>query len=394
MNPSLHLISLPHTSTTSEFVSCAYTMRNLKFANMMSTIDYDVYLYGGPENEANCKEHIVIASKEEQNRWFGEYEFHSNFFPITWSPSDPHWVESNNNAINELRKRIQPKDLILVSAGICQKQIADAFPNHIVVEYGIGYTGVFSKFKVFESYAHMHWVYGRVGTDDGHFYDSVIPNYFVPEDFRKPEYPLLDLPDEYYVWMGRFIKRKGPEIAVEATRRLGVPLIMAGQGVRSEVINGGETTLLGYDGTTVSGEHIRHIGHVDVSQRAELLGGAIATFMPTTYLEPFGGVSIESMMCGTPVIASDFGVFSETVPHGLAGFRARTMGEFTQFASDEYLSKLDRGRVQQYAEENFSVDVIKYRYDDYFKQLSTLWGDGFYTEDTTSARRYSKWPTS
>ena len=52
----------------------------------------------------------------------------------------------------------------------------------MVVEYGIGYNGTFAKYRVFESYAHMHKIWGAQGgfDPDGKFYDVVIPNYFEP----------------------------------------------------------------------------------------------------------------------------------------------------------------------------------------------------------------------
>jgi hypothetical protein len=68
-----------------------------------------------------------------------------------------------------------------------QKPIADAFPANMTVEFGVGYTGVFSKYRVFESYAHMHYVYGLLKDDSGHFFDAVIPNYFEPERFPFKE---------------------------------------------------------------------------------------------------------------------------------------------------------------------------------------------------------------
>lgn len=384
MSYTVHVIALPHTEANPEFTADAYQMKHLKFCEMMLSLGYTVYSYAGEHSSMEATEHIVVSSDKEKERWFGKFDHHKNFFPITWDPNDTHWVESNNNAIREIGKRIQPKDFICVIAGRCQQQIAQAFPSHMTAEYGIGYSGVFSDYRVWESYSHMHNVYGLQGSDDGKFFDAVIPNYFVPSDFTFNAHP-----EDYYVWMGRFIPRKGPEIAVEVTRRLGKKLIMAGQGVQETIVEDGVTTLVG-DGITVSGDHIEHIGHVDVEQRAKLLSGAKATFMATTYLEPFGGVSIESLMSGTPVIATDFGCFTETIPHGLAGYRFRTIGEATQFASDEYLDKLDRHHIRDYAIENFSVDRVKYLYDDYFKQLSTLWEDGFYTTQGTSGDRYAR----
>ena len=380
-----HVINLPHTQTTKDYVACAYTQKAIKFSNMMSSLGHEVILYASEENEANCDELVTIASKDDQERWFGTPDYHTNFFNITWSPNDSHWVETNNNAIREISKRIQPRDFICLIAGVCQKQIADSFPAHMSVEYGIGYRGVFSDYKVFESYSLMHWVYGSKNDDNGRFYDCVIPNYFDPDDFEFREEK-----DDYYVWMGRFIIRKGPGIATEVTRRLGSPLIMAGQGVVENTTRDGVTTLRG-DELTVSGEHIEHIGHVSPEERSKLLAGAKATFMATTYLEPFGGVAVESLMSGTPVIATDFGAFPENIPHGVAGYRFRTIGEATQFASDEMLDKLDPNVIRKYAVDNFSMDVLKYRYQDYFDQLETLWEDGFYSDKRTSDERYTRW---
>src|SRR5690606_20768103 len=111
-------------------------------------------------------------------------------------------------------------------------------------------------------------------------------------------------------------------IAVEATRRLGARLPLAGQGVQHAEPG------LGVPGeVTLEGDHIEHVGFADPARRAELMGGARAVFVPTPYVEPFGGVSVEAMMCGTPVIATDFGAFAENVVDGVTGYRFRTLGE-------------------------------------------------------------------
>jgi len=226
----------------------------------------------------------------------------------------------------------------------------------------------------------MHWVYGSQQNDNGAFYDCVIPNYFDTKDFKVGLKK-----DDYYLFVGRLIQRKGVEIAVEATRRLDKKLIIAGQGV---VENNGNR-IVAEDGSVYEGDHIEHIGSIGVEQRAELMSKAKGVFVPTTYLEPFGGVSIEAMMCGTPVIASDFGAFPENVVHGLTGFRFRTIGEATYYASQVDL--LSPEYIADYARKNFSTDVIKYKYDEYFKQLYDLRnGGGFYSDWHGGIGRYGK----
>ena len=100
----------------------------------------------------------------------------------------------------------------------------------MTVEYGIGYNGTFAKYRVFESYAHMHKIWGAQGgyDPDGKFYDAVIPNYLNPND-----YPFKAEKQDYYLYLGRLIKRKGIDIAVETCKRIGARLVVAGQGMKS-----------------------------------------------------------------------------------------------------------------------------------------------------------------
>ncbi len=362
-----HVVALPNTQTTLEYEVCAYTAKVRKFCNMMKSLGHEVFLYASEENEAACDELITIASKHDQKRWFGEHDFRKHFFNITWNTQDAHWVESNLRAIKAIQERRKSRDFICLIGGICQKPIADAFPDAIPVEYGIGYSGIFARFKVFESYAWMHYLYGVDRNDNGGFYDAVIPNYFEPERFE-----FRDKKDDYYLFLGRLIPRKGPEIAVEATRRIGAKLIMAGQGVKERRGN----TIIG-EGIELTGDHIEHVGHADVEKRKALLAGAKAVFMGTTYLEPFGGVSIESLLSGTPVIATDFGAFPENIKHGEHGFRFRTLGEAIWAANN--VDKLDNKKIHEYAVRNFSVDSVRFRYQAYFEQLLTLYEEGFYS---------------
>jgi glycosyltransferase involved in cell wall biosynthesis len=378
-----HLLSLPHTSTTKEFSLCAYTTKIRRFADMMTSLGHEVFLYAGPENEAEVTEHIVVASEEDQLAWFGDCDWRKTFFNITWDPNDIHWKETNHRSIEEIKKRIQPRDFILIAAGVTQKEVADAFPENLSVEPFIGYTGTFSRYRVFESVPHQHYVYGLQQDDNGHFFDSVIPNYFDPDEF-----PVKLEKGDYFLFIGRLIQRKGPEIAVEVTRRIGAKLIMAGQGVAEQTPG----RIVAEDGMVYEGEHISHIGSVGPIERAELMGGARATFVPTTYLEPFGGVSIESLMCGTPVIAPDFGVFPTTIEHGVDGFRFSTIGEATWAA--ENVENLDYSKIAERAMSRFSTDRVKWQFQAYFEQLFTLWNEGFYSDwdkGVSEYRRYEEY---
>ena len=358
-----HVVNLPHTQTTKEYLPCAYTQKVVNFCRMMKSLDHEVFLYASEENDAPCDEFITCITKKQQN----PNDWKREFFAIEWNSEISYWKIMNLTAIQEIQKRIQSQDFICLIGGNCQKPIADAFPAHISVEFGIGYEGIFSKFRVFESYAWMHYIYGKQDINNGQCYDTVIPNYFDPADF-----PFAKKKDDYYLFIGRMIQRKGPHIAAEVCNRIGAKLVMAGQGVTRK-----EDGRIYSQEITVGG-NVEHVGTVDVFHRGLLMSKAKAVFVMTQYIGPFEGVAVEAMMCGTPVITTDWGVFSETVKDGVNGFRTRTLGE-AMWAAKE-VEKLDPVKIREMAVAKYSLDVVRYKYQDYFKQLLTLWGKGWYEE--------------
>jgi len=375
-----HVVGLPHTQTTAEYLTCAYTQKVIKFCRMMKSLGHEVFLYASEDNEAPCDELITIVTKKQQLKWFGNYDLKTQFYPLEWDATLPYWTITNNKAINAIKKRAEPRDFVCIIGGICQKQISDGLPDMMGVEYGVGYGGTFSPYKVFESYAHMHWIYGRDGSDEGRPFDAVIPNYFDPKDFR-----FRSKKDDFYLFIGRLTPRKGVETAVEVTRQIGAKLVLAGQGVKR--VEGNK--IIG-EHMDIVGDHVKYMGSANIQQRALLMSRAKAVFATTNYLEPFGGVSIEALFCGTPVITTDWGAYPENIIHGKVGYRVRTMGEAIWAAENVY--KLDPKVIRKYAVENFSLDRVKYQYQAYFEQLSTLWEDnGWYSSWNSGVSKYKRY---
>jgi glycosyltransferase involved in cell wall biosynthesis len=348
---TFHVVGLPHTSITRDFTACAFTEKVRKFAIMMKRLGHVVYTYGGPESESPADEHIPCITEEERLEVVGQ----NHYVMASFDYNLPHWRKFNANIISGIRERLSHKDFICVIGGYAHKEVADAFPDEMTVEFGIGYGGTFAKYRVFESYAWMHTVYGSANSNpnsiDGNFFDAVVPGYIDIEEF-----PFRETPDDYYLFVGRLIERKGYQIAVEACKLLGKRLLIAGQGVPPEY-----------------GEYV---GVVGSEERAKLMGGAIATFAPTTYIEPFGTVAPEAMACGTPVITTDWGAFTETVIDGKTGFRCRSLQEFVD--ATEKVKDLDRFLIRQHSVDNYSLESIAEKYQIYFNRLHTLWEDGWY----------------
>jgi len=349
-----HVVSLPHTQTTKDFTSCAFTEKVRKFCNMMRARGHEVYLYAGEKNEADVDELITCITEKERKKFLGgKFYVEADFNPLL-----PTWKKFNNAVIEGIKKRAQPQDFVCLIGGTSHKPIADALPEMICVEFGIGYGGTFSKYRVFESYAWMHTVYGSSNPNpnalDGNWFDAVIPSYFETEDF-----PYREIKDDYYLYIGRLTDRKGFQIAADVCKELGKRLILAGPGTPPDY-----------------GEYV---GVVGAEKRAELMSGAKAVFVPTQYIEPFGSVACEAMLCGTPVITTDWGAFTETNMQGFTGFRCRTFGEFLQAA--QMVERLDNKFIHEYAVSRWSLETVGEEYETYFKRLLTLWGDGWYTKN-------------
>lgn len=355
-----HVVGLPHTELTQDYNQCAYTAKVRKFATMMHRRGHEVYLYSAGDNEAECTEHVQVIDKEEQADLFKDYDWWAKkeWFGVDWDDKLKYWKRFNAMVCHELHARLQPQDFICLITGYPQKTIADCFPKQMTVEYGVGYEGVYSPYRVFESYAWMHTVYGKMGPSaaDGKFYDAVVPNFFDIEEF-----PLhRDNGDrDSYLFLSRMIPRKGYEIAIELTKRIGAKLIVAGTG-----------------GDRPQHDHVEYVGYADAGMRGQLLSTCKALLCPTLYIEPFGGVVAEAMLCGTPVITTDWGAFTETVRQGVDGFRCRDLAEFE--IATQNLDTLDHSEIRFHAQSRFGLEPVGKMYDTYFNRLLTLWGDGFY----------------
>ena len=98
---------------------------------------------------------------------------------------------------------------------------------------------------------------------------------------------------------------------------------------------------------------VEYVGEIGEGEKAEFLGRAIAMLFPIDWPEPFGMVMIESMACGTPVIAYRAGSVPEVITDGVTGFVVDDLDEALSAA--ERVAALDRRRVREEFERLFSA---------------------------------------
>jgi glycosyltransferase involved in cell wall biosynthesis len=110
----------------------------------------------------------------------------------------------------------------------------------------------------------------------------------------------------------------------------------------------------------VDGDRVRYLGAVGPAKRGEVLGAAACLLHPIAFAEPFGLSVVESMLCGTPVVAYARGSMPELVEDGVTGVLAHDVD--SAVAGVERAARFDRAACRRSAERRFSVDRMV---DDY-----------------------------
>lgn len=344
-----HLLGLVHLPVSETYMSCAFTQKIVKLAKMLLSLGHEVILYGCEGSDAPCTEFVQTHAISDIRQEWGDGD---NRFQIgyDWSregyrhdfnkPRTATTIAYYDAAANAINERKRDDDFLLITQGRYQEPVDRAVNLFLTCEPGIGYRGSYSRWRAFESAYLMNFTFGSEHPGksiDGAYYWRVIPNYFEEKDF-----PFHGKKHDYFFFIGRMITRKGVWTAINTTGSIGAKLVLAGQ--ESDEINVRNLP-----------PHCEFVGHVDPEERARLMGRARAVFVPTIYLEAFGGVNIEAQLCGTPAITTNFGVFPETVVQGVTGFRCDTMADFVQAARS--VKSLSPQKIRRHANRYLTRNV-------------------------------------
>jgi len=356
------VLGIPHTQTTIEFTTCAYTMKVWNLCRMLHRRGHEVIHMGTEGSNPDCTTHVSVTPLEMWEELYGHpgAGFYQTSADGKFAPY--HNIYEQNVRSELLQRGGDPNtSIVCVPWGGAQFRALEGVPQ-LACESGIGYHITQLQNRVFESYAWLHFHWGRENKHDGKgWFDAVIPNAFDPEMF--PFSP-KDKRKDYFLFIGRLNWDKGVPIAVDVTKRIGAKLKIVGPGSPEQWVK--------------DNPHVEYLPPVGVEDRKKLMGEAIATFVPTQYLEPFGGVNVEAQMTGCPVITTDWGAFPETVLHGITGYRCRSIEQFVWAAKN--IDQLDPASCRQWALANYSLDRIAPMYEEYLQMVLNRRGQGFYQE--------------
>jgi glycosyltransferase involved in cell wall biosynthesis len=166
--------------------------------------------------------------------------------------------------------------------------------------------------------------------------------------------------EDYVAFLGRMAPCKGPHLAIDAARRAGVKLKLAGE-VQPLFRDYWEQEVR----PRLDGDHVEYVGEVDHAQKDALLSRARALLFPIQWEEPFGLVMIEAMACGAPVLAFEGGAVAEIVQNGVNGWICRDLGEMVNRIWSPQPSP---SACRAFVVRNFSVDRMVDGYLDVYQR--------------------------
>lgn len=333
MDMKLHILSNPHQATGLTHPVEAFSVIIHKFIKNLHN-QFDMIHYGLAGSEVHC-EHVDLPS---------------------------HIEAFNKTASQEIGSRKRPGDLVLCFFGLENQPAVAAHGDLKIIEPSIGYhpQSVFAPYRVFASYANMHYYYGHhKQLMEPSWYDGVIPNPFDPDEFQYREDK-----EDYLLMFGRVTAVKGVHLAIQLAQRTGHLLKIVGPGddMRETPTFAG----IGYS-SPPAGVELR--GPVGPEERSRLMSQAKAVIAPTHYLEPFGNMVAEAHLCGTPTITTDWGAFSENNPHGVTGYRCRMFEDFVWAVNN--IHHIRPADCLRHAVNNFSEAVIYPQYRRYLEGIAT-----------------------
>lgn len=190
----------------------------------------------------------------------------------------------------------------------------------------------------------------------------------IPNAVELGKYPFVPVvPDDApLVFLSRIERIKGTAEAMEAARRAGRRLIIAGNIPDDE---GARTYWEREIKPRLEETGSEYIGPVDDEAKARLLGGAAAMLVPVQWDEPFGIVFAEALACGTPVISTPRGSLPEIIEEGRHGFLASDMDGWAEAIGR--LDEIDRHECRRRAEECYSARVVVESYIRLYRRIAS-----------------------
>ncbi len=175
-------------------------------------------------------------------------------------------------------------------------------------------------------------------------YIATVYNGIRTEDFTfRPD------PGDYLLFFGRIHPEKGTWESIQIAKKAGMKLIISGL-IQDQIYF--DQRIKPY----INNKDVIYTGNVGPKERDKLLGKAYALLHPINFEEPFGLSVVESMYCGTPVIAYNCGSMPELIDHSKTGFLVKNIKEAVDALKN--IKKIDRKHCHLWTKDKFTVEKM------------------------------------
>lgn len=185
-------------------------------------------------------------------------------------------------------------------------------------------------------------------------------------------------PGDYLAFLGRIAPEKRPDIAIAIAQKTGIPLKMAAK-VSNQDREYFETVIC----PLIKPPLIDFIGEIGEHEKNHFLGEALALLFPIDWPEPFGLVMIESLACGTPVIARPCGSVNEILVHRKTGFVHSEINDLVRAV--ERIGEISRLECRKHIEKNFSAEKMIRRYEKAYEEVIAFWNGPLSADELAEA---------
>ncbi len=181
--------------------------------------------------------------------------------------------------------------------------------------------------------------------------DDAPPDVVVHHGLDPDMYPLCGPGGDAAFFLGRLAWCKAPDVAIDAARRAGLPIVVAGRFHATDVAPAGWQEAVLEPALRAPG--VTWLEGADLAAKRRHLARSRALLVPLRWEEPFGLVMIEALLAGCPVIAEPRGAAPEIVDDGETGFLVSGPAEMADAL--RRAAGLDRAAIQARARVRFSA---------------------------------------
>lgn len=209
---------------------------------------------------------------------------------------------------------------------------------------------------VFEKYNDNNYYVSISNADRAHCLDYVSTVY---HGINLEQFDVKVEAGDYLLFFGRIHKDKGAKEAIQIAKAFGKKLLIAG------IIQ--DEDYFDEEIFPHISSHVIYIGSVGPEERNRLLGGAYALLHPINFAEPFGLSVVESMACGTPVVAFNKGSMPEIIENGVNGFLVSDVHEAV--GALKKIPQINRRVCAETVQKKFSVEIMVENYINVYQNV-------------------------